>query len=159
MDDSGNKLPATDLAMAREYFQGIYALVSLLQIVANNEALAPILWKVLDRPSFLSVLLKGGAVKMSLQGLDEAPDIAFHKLPEPIGLVTGFDMPLVLTMNGKPALRLDLGVCESRPPFLITGGIVKAEGVHASRPERRVRLEMVASRVGSGLGFVRNFGD
>lgn len=155
----GDAVPATDLALAREYFQGIFALVSLLQIVENNAALAPILWKVLDRPSFLSVLFRGGAVNMRIEGLDEPPTELVHRFPEPAGAVSGFEMPFVLTLNGKPALRLKLGVCASLPPFLITGGIVKVEGVHASRPERRIRLEMVASRIGSGQGFLRTFGD
>lgn len=159
LDETGQTAPAQDLALAREYFQGIFALVSLLQIIENNEALAPVLWQVLDRPSFLSVLFRGGAVNMSIQGLEDPPAEVVHRFPEPAGYVTGFEMPLVLTLNGKPALRLKLGVCESLPPFLITGGIVKVEGVHASRPERRIRLEMVASRVGSGQGFLHTFGD
>ncbi len=136
----------------RAFAQGIHVLPGLLQLVAQNPATEPLLWRVIDKPSWFSVLRHG--VKLNLDIDERLPHRAWFELPAPLdaeGPLAGWVLPVGINVNGKRALDLELSVTTPRPPLHLTGGVIAIEGVHPRRPERRFQLRLEGAQLGDGL--------
>lgn len=149
--EEGSQAMPTDSGELRDLLLSFMAPAGLLGVMANNDALRPILWAVVERPSFWSLLTGFGQIELSFQIEDDVvPERKACTLPAFSEPVQAYRVPFVLFVNDELALRLALTVCPPDPPFLITGGVLLGEGEHPRDPERTVRIELVSSTRGEG---------
>ncbi len=61
-----------------------------------------------------------------------------------------YRMPVEILANDQPALLASAIVVQPAEPINLSAGIFSIVGVHPDDPEIRVRLELLAGRIGSG---------
>ncbi|HZN38256.1 MAG TPA: hypothetical protein VFD82_05600 [Planctomycetota bacterium] len=103
--------------------------IALLQVVQEDAVLAPLLWEVVERPSFWSVVSNLGA-RVVLRPRFHAATEA----PSPLDCDTGdvSCVPMTLVINDVPALHADLLVATTAPPFALCGGVLLITARHPS---------------------------
>lgn len=127
----------------------VLALIEFFQIATRTPGLQEVLKSVLDLP-WWSILRSGGKM----------PDIYFEALPGHRELAAVdwqlpaeakvYSYPLLLRLNGEPALLFQLAVVAPRPPLRVSAGIV---GLAAGRPDAKgpvLSLQIVAARAAGG---------
>jgi len=125
------------------------ALMSYFSIIQRTSDLEEILLKILEKPSLWSMLRRGGiSVSFRTQSKLITPaDSTSWGLPagQP-----AYYIPVVLELNGQPALNITLVVTAPQPPLLACGGIV---GLLAERPgdrENLLTMRVVSARHAAG---------
>lgn len=103
--------------------------IALLQVVQEDAVLAPLLWEVVERPSFWSVVSNFGA-RVVLRPRFHAATEA----PSPLDCDAGdvWRVPMSLVINDVPALHADLLVGTTAPPFALCGGVLLIMARHPS---------------------------
>jgi len=111
--------------------------------------------EIIRRPSFLSILLNLG-VRMSITQKEEgAKAEGWRAEPVKVSLagrgggrqrVVGRRVPLVLEINGKPALRASVVATRVVPPLGPSNGIVLVEAAHPADPDKWATLRLVGAR-------------
>lgn len=129
--------------------------VALLQVVQEDDVLAPLLWQVVQRPSLWSVLRNLGA-KVVLRP-------RFHALVETTSSLAAapgavYRLPLVLLVNDAPALQVELFVGEAAPPFALCGGVLGAIARHPTEPGVELSLQLLSARRGTAAPTARGVG-
>lgn len=130
------------------FVQGVGGLAALLQVVQRSESLSDVLWAVVRKPSWLSVLFRGGSVELSIDADFSKAERVASGLPPPLDGLPAYAIPIELTLNGSPALACRMIACPPGPPLRLLGGIVRLEGVHPDHPQRRVVVSVVGGRLG-----------
>ena len=121
------------------------ALFSYFELVEHTEGLEDILLKVIQKPSIWSMIRHAG---VTAELLLDSEHIAPTE-PTAWGLPAGtpaYDLPMLVRLNGQPALVVTFVVTSPRPPLLSCGGIV---GMLAERPgdnQTFLTLRVVAAR-------------
>lgn len=131
---------ADDEATLRPLAEAVVCTVALLQIVQDDEVLSPILWQVVQRPSWWSVLRHLGAqvvLRPAFQDLRREPDGG------PVCRV-----PMTLWVNGDEALRFELLASTPARPFALCGGIVGATARHPKDAELEFGMLLLGARSG-----------
>src|SRR5207302_4089681 len=99
------------------------ALMSYLELVQQTPHLDSIFEKVVDSPSLWSVVRHVGVsatLVMDTEHIQPANTADWNLLTP----LVGYDLPMALRLNDKPALKVTLVVVPPRPPFLTCGGII-----------------------------------
>lgn len=132
----------------RPYVEAMGALMAMLDVIAEDPTLSPILWQVVQKPSLWSVLWHFGA-SVSVQP-------RFHDSIRAVPLPAPFHagdaawvVPITLTVNGAPALFCDVIVGSSARPFALCGGIVGAEARHPTDAGLTFSFRLLAAQRGS----------
>lgn len=105
------------------------AMMSYFGTVQNTPDLEPILYKLVEKPSLWSYLAHGVLVNFSIN-----PEKLGTADPVKWGLAAGapaYYLPIVLSLNNRPALNVTFVVTAPRPPLLLCSGVV---GLIAERP-------------------------
>ena len=127
--------------------RALAAVLSIFQVLRKNELLEPILWKVVEKPSLLSIAANFG-VDVSITPQFDKIDIDPRALPGRPGDECIHRFPIQFVVNGGVALRSTLSVVESRFPLRVGAGMLAADGVHPRDPDKRVSVRLLASRRG-----------
>lgn len=129
----------------RELAQATVCAVSLLQVVQEDDVLAPLLWQVVEKPSLWSVISNlGASVVLRPQ---------FHRTMQRTSPLPGnydptWSLPMELEVNGRPALDIELLVADPSPPFALCGGLFGARARHPEDPELEFSLLLLSARRG-----------
>jgi len=129
----------------RMYFVCASSFVALLRVIEGSRDLSDVLWSVVQKPSWLGVLLKGGDVSVSIAPRFEEVVSAPAELPPPLESLPACRFPMSVDVNGTRALDCQLTVCPPGPPLQLSSGIVRLVGTHPERRERRVTLELLGA--------------
>lgn len=133
---------------ARDVAAGVVSAVALLETVRQDRALAPVLWAVVDKPSFWSVLGNLGATVLVRPHLDRFVPCATPSPAMPFG--SAWRVPMSLFVNDQPALEAELVVAHPAPPFAVGAGVLAAVARHPTRAD--VRCEMLLLGAGRAVG-------
>jgi hypothetical protein len=121
------------------------ATIALLQLVQDDEVLAPLLWAVVERPSLWSMVRHGGARVVLQPGFQ-----ATARVPTPVAAAgpLAWTVPMTLLVNDAPVLRLDLTVAPAATPYALAAGVLGITARHPSVAGREVSLVVLATRRG-----------
>jgi hypothetical protein len=119
--------------------------IALLQVVQQDAVLAPLLWEVVERPSFWSVVSNLGA-RIVLRPRFHAASEAPSPLDTDVGDV--WRVPMSLVINDVPALHADLLVGTTAPPFALCGGVLLIAARHPSRADVEFSCLLLGARRG-----------
>lgn len=139
---------ARSLSMEEEQLEmaGWMSLIAFLQVIQENTDLSEVLWKVIKRPSMLSLLFEGGSIHLSLLPKFQAVELVPAGLPAPLDALEAYRLPIHIDVNGTRGLEVELLVCPSQPPLHLAAGMVRLEGTHPEHSDRRVVIELVGAR-------------
>ena len=135
------------LEEARPYVGAIASVIGVFQVLRGNRLLEPILWKVVQKPSILSVVRNLG-VDVSIQPDFERAEVEPRVFPGTPTGETVYRFPIQFVVNDSVALRSTLSVAAPDPPLLASGGLVAVDGVHPREPDRRISIRLLASKRG-----------
>jgi hypothetical protein len=107
--------------------------------------LAPLLWEVVERPSFWSVVSNLGA-RIVLRPRFHAASEAPSPLDTEVGDV--WRVPMSLVINDVPALQADLLVGTTAPPFALCGGVLLITARHPSHADVEFSCLLLGARRG-----------
>lgn len=158
-------LPAVDLAIAaaaqpteaaaaatreqsvRPMVDAMIAMMALLNVVQEDEALAQYFWQVVEKPSLWSVVTGLGVrATLSMPFEQSVPAVTL-----PPGLPPtdhAYVVPLRIDVNGAPALLLDILATDAARPFALCGGMVAAVARHPSKPDVTLELQVLSAQLG-----------
>lgn len=133
------------------YAEATVAAMALLQVVQEDAVLAPLLWEVVEKPSWWSIVRHLGARVVVRPDFQAAEAVAS---PVAAGEVA-WRVPLELSVHDQPVLHSDLFVVGAARPFALCGGVVGAVARHPSDPGRELSMVLLAARLGSPGPAVR----
>jgi hypothetical protein len=132
--------PGEERAMA----SGEPALDSYFSSVSETPSLDGIMMKVVDFPSLWSILKNGGITpRFGMRVKQIAPISLQWNLPT---RATVYQLPIFLTLNGRPAINAALLVTDPRPPLLACGGIVGFEAEDPDDSENYLTFRIISAR-------------
>lgn len=141
-------LPDDEAEELGRTFAGVFAsLISIFQVLQENETLADILWKVVRKPSVLSVIARLG-VSVNLEPELDRTERVICTVPGAPEGADVFRFPLTIGVNDSPALLCSLTVTKSGAPIHVSGGLLAIDGRHPRDPDKIVRVRLLASRRG-----------
>lgn len=138
----------------RAVIGSILALVEFFQVASRTPGIQEVVMSVIDVP-WWSIIRSGGKMPgLNLELLSAQPrlDATPWRLPAAADV---WAVPVVLHLNGQPALVCQLAVTSPRPPLLPCAGIV---GLAARRPDGKgpvLTLQIVAARAAADGGTVK----
>ncbi|MEM7199181.1 MAG: hypothetical protein AAF628_02880 [Planctomycetota bacterium] len=116
---------------------GVSSMIAVLSIVRHNEDLAPLLWRVVERPSVWSVVTNLGVrtdITLSRSVPWDGASMGWHG--------QGLRTPLAVRFNGRPALDCSIATVPPNAPVHVCAGILS---LVASRPgDSGITLKMTA---------------
>lgn len=139
----------TSEAWAREFGGGIAILMSFYKVIEASDVLTGVLRNVVRTPSLLSMAFRLGVHTM-IRPEFEAVRPAPSPLTGEAGALSAYTLPGTLDLNGSPALEYEILCVPALPPLHMSGGVVRLEGRHPGRADRRVEIELVAASRGPG---------
>lgn len=145
--DLSNLTSAQVLERTRPFAGAVASIFALFQVMRENRALEPILWKVIERPSVFSLIANFGA-DLSISPDFERSELDVRPLLGRTSQTPAYRFPIQFVVNDKLALRTTLSVVEPAAPLRAAAGLIAIDGVHPRHPERRVAIRLLASRRG-----------
>jgi hypothetical protein len=122
------------------------ALFTYFGIVQQTQGLNDILLKLVEMPSVWSIMRHGGVGDVSLR-FERAKIVKADLAQWGMSSNTvGYHFPMVMSLDGHPALELTFAVAPPRPPLLTCAGIV---GLLAERPNDKdtyLTLRVISAR-------------
>lgn len=128
------------------YFECASSLVEMMRVIEGSKDLSNVLWSVVEKPSWIGVLFKGGDIALSISPRFEEVASVPSELPPPLDSLPACRFPMSIDVNGKRALNCEITVCPPGPPLHLTGGIIRLVGTHPTRHDRRVTIDVVGAR-------------
>ena len=151
----GEPLSPDDAAAREGHYQraaeGLYALLSLFNGWQRNEVRGELLRRVAGKPSLgliLGAVLSGG-VNLNLAVEQEGFEPSPARLPEPLGELPGYRIPMILSANDEALMRVELHAVPGRGPLRTGMGVVGLRGVHPGDGSRWITVELHGARRGS----------
>lgn len=129
----------------RELAQATVCAVSLLQVVQEDDVLAPLLWEVIEKPTLWSVISNLGA---SVVLRPEFHHAMRRTSPLPGNYDPTWSLPMQLDVNGRQALQLELLVADPAPPYSLCGGLFGATARHPRDADLEFSLLLLSARRG-----------
>lgn len=145
-ESSSPATPQLTREQRRLYGACASSLFALLRVVQGSDDLSKVLWSVVEKPNWVGVLFRGGNVALSIAPLFEKAESVSAKLPDPLASIPAARYPMNVDVNGTRALDCEITVCPAGPPLHMLGGIVRLVGMHPTRRERRVTIDVVGAR-------------
>lgn len=153
-------LPAVELALHEEattepvdddalrpMVEAMIAMMALLNVVQQDDALAEYFWQVVERPSVWSVVTSLG-VRATLS-MPFEQSLPATRLPAELPAAdSAYVVPLRIDVNGSPALLADVVATDARRPYALCGGMVAAIARHPSNPHITFELQLLSARLG-----------
>jgi len=99
----------------------------------------------LAKPSIFSAIF---GLRLSIDPMITSPIDESRPLPARRDGDGALKFTTTLTLNGTPALALDLVVVEPAPPLRVVGGVIGFEASHPSLPQRKFAARLLAARRG-----------
>lgn len=127
---------------AFQFAHATVAAIALLQVVQEDSVLAPLLWQVLERPSWWSVVQNCGARLLVQPAFDQAEPMAFAHGPA----ARTWRVPITLSVNEQKALVTHLYVASAARPQALCGGIVGGIAQNPHDAGRELGLVLLAAR-------------
>jgi hypothetical protein len=118
--------------------RAMFAVMDVLRIVKDTDALADILWQAVRRPPVLSLL---GGVNVSA-GMSFAHA---RSTIDPATNTPAFQFPLCIKVNRAVGLLCTLTAVDPAPPLRICGGITRLVAHDPEDPTRRCVLRLLAA--------------
>ncbi len=135
-----------------EYADLLNAVWALRDTLWSSENLVPVLQAMTPTPSLLSVLLSLQIklwIHTAVDGLgpvDRPVDPPDHPGP-------ALRLPLIVSLNGEPALRCELVAREPAGPLRLSAGVVAIDVSLPRDPQRRLTVRLLATQRGRGAAF------
>lgn len=129
------------------YIESMLGVISLLNVVQEDDALADYFWQVVEKPSIWSLVTNFGAkttLSMPFEASVPATSLPAH-LPDP---GRAFVVPLRIDVNGSPALLADVVAVDSSRPYALCGGMVAAVARHPSKPDVTFEVQLLSAKLG-----------
>lgn len=127
--------------------QAMIAVMSLLNVVQEDDALADYFWQVVEKPSIWSVVT-GLGVKATMSMPFEQSLPATRLPPGLPPTEPAYVVPMRIDVNGSPALLADVVAVDARRPYALCGGMVAAVARHPSNPDITFELQLIAAHCG-----------
>lgn len=140
---TGTVAQPTD-AEASILVRGVMGMYQLFGVLRENEALGPLLLRVVRRPSILSIVTNGGVTLLLEARLEEAVQVD----PTPFGAPRAMRYPVRILANGTLALEAAFFVVAPQPPNHLSAGVVAIDAWHPDEPERRFTMRLLGGRRG-----------
>ncbi|MCA8968501.1 MAG: hypothetical protein KDC95_01905 [Planctomycetes bacterium] len=124
---------------ATDEHRAMFAVMDVLRVVQQTDALADVLWQALRRPSLFSLL---GGVRVSA-------GMSFEHATSCTDPATGhaaYEFPMRILVNKAVGLRCMLTAVDPDPPFRVCGGITRLVGRDPEDPTRSCVLRLLAAR-------------
>jgi hypothetical protein len=128
----------------RRAVSGWIAMMKLPEFLQRDSGMEQLLWKLIERPSLLSIVANRGVqMEVGLNGKDARP--------VPSGSVYGpaYRVPVLLTLNNRPAVRCEIVVARGAPPLGPCNGLLAIDATHPSDPSRRIAVRLLAAQRGA----------
>jgi hypothetical protein len=123
-------------------------LMSLLNVVQEDDALAGYFWQVVEKPSLWSVITGFGVKATFSMGFEKSVPAA-NLPPDLPAAERAFVVPMQIDVNGSPALFLELTATDAARPFSLCGGIVAGVARHPTKADHALELQLIAARLGA----------
>jgi hypothetical protein len=136
--------PLVDRTTISPLVDATIAMMALLNVVQEDDALADHFWKVVEKPSLWSVITGFGVRASLTMAFEKSVPVAMPS-PNLPAAERAFVVPLQIDVNGSPALLVDVVVIDSARPFAICGGIVAATARHPTRSDTRLELQLLGA--------------
>ena len=134
-----SRLAGLSAAKRRSFHISILCVDTIVKLLLNTKALAPLLEAAIRKPSLMQVALnfrKGVGVQFRPR---EAR--AWNgKLPISIG--AGYVLPVDLEAYGQLALRASMVVARSEAPVHLSAAVLSVVGIHPEHSDTQVRLRL-----------------
>lgn len=144
---SGSKLPRhkfSDDQLSR-LLRGGVSVFAIGRVLWFTPQLMPIIKRMVAMPPIWSIVVNLG-VKFSTElRVMEVSDAA-AEIPGVTDRGGARQVPFVIRMNERPALRLRMTAMPPLPPLHLCGGIVAMDATHLEHPERRLAARLLAAR-------------
>jgi formylglycine-generating enzyme required for sulfatase activity len=138
--------PAREVSL-QPLVEATIGLMSLLNVVQEDDALAEYFWQVVEKPSIWSVITGFGVKATFSMGFEKS--VAAANLPADLPAADrAFVVPMQIDVNGSPALFLELTATDAARPFSLCGGIVAGVARHPTKADYALELQLIAARLG-----------
>jgi len=138
--------PAREVAL-HPLVEATLGLMSLLNVVQEDDALAGYFWQVVEKPSLWSVITGFGVKTTFSMGFEKSVPAA-NLPPDLPAADRAFVVPMQIDVNGSPALFLELTATDAARPFSLCGGIVAGVARHPTKADYALELQLIAARLG-----------
>ncbi|HEU4418709.1 MAG TPA: formylglycine-generating enzyme family protein, partial [Planctomycetota bacterium] len=139
--------PAREVAL-HPLIETTLGLMSLLNVVQENDELAEYFWQVVEKPSIWSVITGFGVKTTFSMGFERSVPAA-NLPPDLPGSDRAFVVPMQIDVNGSPALFLELTATDAARPYSLCGGIVAGIARHPTKTDHALELQLIAARLGT----------
>ena len=123
-------------------------LMSLLNVVQEDDALADYFWQVVEKPSIWSVITGFGVKATFSMGFEKSVP-ALSLSPDLPAVDRAFVVPMQIDVNGSPALFLELLAADAARPCSLCGGIVAGIARHPTKADHTLELQLISARLGA----------
>jgi hypothetical protein len=134
-------------AEEREAYGALVALQEFLQGILSSQEVVDILWKVADKPSGLSVLLRGGGIVGEID--NDGDPINVDAAAWGQSATTLYGLPIAVRLNGRSALRCMLVVGPPQPPVSMSAGILAISAEPAMAKDKRMEMRIISAHRGA----------
>lgn len=135
---------AARAALRQPMLDGYVCLMSIVNLVQEDDVLAQYFWQVVQKPGVWSVLTSLGVqVSTSMQLERSVPAAMPATMPY---LDRAMVLPLRIDVNGEPALFVDVLATTPRRPLALCGGMVAAAARHPTDGRLHFDVQLLASR-------------
>jgi hypothetical protein len=144
---TSNQPPKFSDTEEREAYGALLALQDFLQGILTSQEVVEILWKVADKPSGLSMLLRGGGIVGEID--NDGDPITVNAAAWGQSAATLYGLPVAVRLNGRPALRCLLVVGPPQSPFSISAGILAISAEAATAKDKRMEMRVISAHRGA----------
>jgi hypothetical protein len=138
--DHGEILASDELKRA---VAGWIAIMKLPEFLQRDPGMDTLIWRLIDRPSLLSLVAhRGLKMEVGLNGKDARPEPARSEYGD------AYRVPVMLTLNGRPAVRCEIVIARGDPPLGPCNGLLAIDAAHPSDPSRRIAVRLLAAQRG-----------
>lgn len=140
----GRGLPGATPDELDRFGRTVISLQAVLAIVQSDDQLAAILQRVARTPSFASIVAAFGVSVAIVPDFESARVIGSW----PTGGDPLWRIPLTITANDEPAVRVLVDVVEPRSPWSLAAGVVRLSARRPGDARARLVMELLAARRG-----------